>query len=242
MAGHSHWTQIKRQKGSADAKKGSLFTKLARALIVAARDGGGDPDQNEKLRLAIERARVANMPKDSIDRAIKRGTGELADGESIEEVMYEGFGPGGAAVLVQTMTNNRNRTTAELRNIFNKYGGSLGTQNSVNWMFKTQGQIISILPNQNAKDSVMLAAIDAGAEDVEVVGDNLIATTDPKKVSVVAQALATAGLTIKETTIEPVPATPFPIDAEHLQRLTDFFGDLEELEDVNNFFTNAQSN
>lgn len=241
MAGHSHWTQIKRQKGSADAKKATLFTKLARALIIAARNGGGLPENNERLQLAIERARAANMPNANIERAIKRGTGELQDGEIIEEALYEGFGPGGAAILVQTMTNNRNRTTADLRNVFNKHGGSLGTQNSVNWMFKTRGVITVAAPDAAAKEMITMHAIDAGAEDVEEAPDEMAVFTDPKQLRQVAEALTSAGIIVKETIIEPVPTTAATVTPEQMQTLEALFNDLEELEDVNNYFTNAQS-
>lgn len=239
MSGHSHWTQIKRQKGAADAKRGTLFTKLARAVTVAAHQGGGQPETNERLRLAIERARAANMPLASLERAIRRGTGELdTEGEHIKEVLYEGYGPGGAAVLVQTMTNNRNRTAAELRRLFSKYGGSLGGANSVNWMFTSRG-VITIAPTAD-REKAVLAAIDAGARDVEEDGEITI-YTEPKQLTAVTNALQQAGVPVSETTIEPVPTNATTLDQPTTKQLERFFGELQELEDVNNFFTNAQT-
>src|SRR3954471_13761029 len=163
MSGHSKWSQIKRQKGVTDAKRGQLFTKLGRELVVSARAGGGDPEGNARLRMAVQRAREANMPMDTIERAIKRGAG-ASDSAALEEILYEGYGPNGAAIMIEAMTDNRNRTVAEIRNVFKSGGGSLGNAGCVAYLFDTRG-IISVEPNGDDPDDVALKAIDAGADD-----------------------------------------------------------------------------
>src|SRR5688500_3682696 len=169
MSGHSKWSSIKHKKGAKDAKRGKLFTKLARAITVAARDGGGDPDANPTLGLAVQKARDASMPKDNIQRAIDRGTGEGADAAAIESVVYEGYGPGGAAILVETLTDNRNRTGSEVRHAFEKHGGSLGEPGSVSWQFEKRGVIL--VDGERYGEEDVMPAIDAGAEDVAEDGD-----------------------------------------------------------------------
>src|ERR1051325_4257981 len=169
MSGHSKWSQIKRQKGVADVKRGQIFTKLGREIAVAARTGGANPDMNARLRLAIERARLANMPLDTIDRAVKRAAG-AADGASLDEIMYEGYGPGGAALLVEVLTDNRNRAVAEVRSVFTRAGGSLGEAGCVAWMFD-QFAVLTLEADGADADEISLQAIDAGAEDVRVDGD-----------------------------------------------------------------------
>ena len=169
MSGHSKWAQIKRQKGAADAKRGQLFTKLGRELSVAAREGGGDPDGNPRLRLAVQRARESNMPMDNIERAIKKGS-ERGEGAGLEEIVYEGYGPGGAAVMVEALTDNRNRAAAEIRNLFTRAGGSLGESGCVAWLFDQRGVVTVEVDGKVDPDQVALEAIDGGAEDVQVDG------------------------------------------------------------------------
>src|SRR5918912_2450941 len=188
VSGHSKWSQIKRQKGAADAKRGQLFTKLGREISVAARDGGGpDPEANARLRLAVQRAREANMPMDTIDRAIKRGAGG-GDAAALEEVVYEGYGPNGAAILIEAMTDNRNRTVAEIRNVFTRGGGSLGNARCVAWLFDSRG-VISVEPDGADPDDVALKAIDAGADDFRVDDDGIEIYTDPTQLDSVRAAL-----------------------------------------------------
>jgi YebC/PmpR family DNA-binding regulatory protein len=168
MSGHSKWAQIKRKKGVADVKKGAMFTRLGREIAIAAREGGGDPDSNFALRLAVDKARANNMPKDNIERAIKRGTGELSEGGQLEDVMYEGYGPGGAALLVQLLTDNRNRAASDIRHIFTRGGGNLAAANAVAWLFEKKG-VITIENVKNAEE-LELRLIDAGADDLKVDG------------------------------------------------------------------------
>ena len=177
MSGHSKWSSIKHRKGAADAKRGKLFTKLARAITVAAREGGGDPDANPALATAVQKARDNSMPKDNIERAIERGTGEGADAETIERVVFEGYGPGGAAILVEALTDNRNRTSAEVRHAFTKHGGNLGEPGSVAYIFEKRGVVV--LDGDRYGEDDVLAAIDAGADDVEEDGDLLKVISDP---------------------------------------------------------------
>src|SRR5688572_16181450 len=202
MSGHSKWSSIKHKKGAADAKRGKLFTKLARAITVAARDGGGNPDNNPALGLAVQKARDASMPKDNIQRAIDRGTGEGADAAAIESVSYEGYGPGGAAIIVEALTDNRNRTGAEVRHAFEKHGGSLGEPNSVAWQFERRGVIL--VDGQRYSEDDLMAAIDAGAEDVAEDGDLLKVLAPAASLAGVREALESAGVEIEaaELTME----------------------------------------
>src|SRR5262245_40796741 len=194
MAGHSHSANIKHKKALLDNKRGKVWTKCSKAITVAARIGGGDPDSNPRLRLAVDDARSANMPKDTIERAIKKGTGELEDAQQIEEVLYEGYGPGGVAVLAEIMTDNRNRTAPEIRKIFDVCDGKLAGANAVAWMFDRKG-IFVIPPDQVNEDRLMEIALEAGADDVKTVGDRFELTCDPAQWANVSAALAAAGLT-----------------------------------------------
>ncbi|HEY4779600.1 MAG TPA: YebC/PmpR family DNA-binding transcriptional regulator, partial [Solirubrobacterales bacterium] len=187
MSGHSKWSSIKHKKGAADAKRGKLFSKLARAIIVAARDGGGDPDNNPTLATAIQKAREASMPKENIQRAIDRGTGAGADGAAIERILYEGYGPGGVAILVEALSDNRNRASAEIRFAFSSHGGSLGEPGSVAWIFEKKGAVV-VDGGRYGEDDVIVA-IDAGAEDVREDGDQLRVLSDPADLSAVREAL-----------------------------------------------------
>jgi YebC/PmpR family DNA-binding regulatory protein len=237
MSGHSKWANIKHRKAAADAKKGKVFTRLIKEITVAARLGGGDPDTNPRLRLALEKAREANMTKDSVQNAIKRGAGQL-DGVSYEEARYEGYGPGGAAVLVDCLTDNRTRTVAEVRHAFTKNGGNLGSDGSVSYLFHHVGQFV-FAPG-TSEDRVMEAALDAGAEDVVKNDDGSIELTcAPADFHAVKAALDKAGLKaeLAEVTMKPTAESVLPRDeSARLQRLLEA---LENLDDVQNVYTTA---
>lgn len=241
MSGHSKWHSIRRSKGILDQKRGALFTKLAREITVAAREGNsGDPDMNFRLRLAVDKARQSNMPMDNIQRAIDRGLGKGAEA-SIDEIYYEGYAPGGVAIIVQAATDNRNRTAAEVRSTFTKGGGNLGESGSVSWMFENKGLITIEFPDGQTfdPDEVMLQAIDAGADDVEVDGNQVEIYTAFEDLNTVRTALQGAGLPI--TNVEPLmkPTTPFTPDSETtaMQALR-LMEKLEDLDDVQKVYSN----
>lgn len=235
MAGHSKWAQIKRQKAVADAKRGNLFTKLANAITVAAKQGGGDPDLNFKLRLAIERAKQANMPKDNIQRAIKRGTGEIGGGD-LEEIVYEGFGPDNIGVMLEVVTNNKNRIVSELKHIFSKFGGNLASNGSVAWMFDKKG-VIEVELKDPLSEETELDLIEAGAEDWEIDDGTMIVYTKPAELQSVSQNLNKLGLNIKSAELAYLPKeTKTPTDKEKWQK---FINALEENDDISNIYTNA---
>lgn len=237
MAGHSKWKQIKRSKGVADVKRGQVFTRLGREVSVAARAGGPDPEGNPRLRLAIDRARAENMPKDNIDRAIRKATGEGGEG-IIEEVVYEGYGPGGIAVLVQAMTDNRNRTASEVRNAFAKAGGSLGEAGSVAWQFETRG-VISIDANERDPDDLALLAIDSGAEDVQVDDGSVDIYTTPETLESVRKLLLDAGIAIESAEVSQVPKNTIELDASKARQALRLLDNLDELDDVQRVASNA---
>ena len=236
MSGHSKWSQIKRQKGVNDAKRGALFTKLTREIITAARQGGGDVDGNYRLRMAVDNARANSMPADNIKRAIERATGAGADAEQYEEITYEGFGPSNVAVIVATMTDNRNRTAGEVRSIFNKVGGSL---TPVAWQFEQKG-IINVPLNGSDPDEVSLAAIDAGAEDVSPPDAGaLVVTTQPADLEAVRRALADAGYEAESTKLSIEPTTKVELsDEKSAKQVLNFMERLEDLDDVQNVYAN----
>ena len=236
MSGHSKWSTIKRQKGANDAKRGALFTKLAREIITAARQGGGDTDANYRLRMAVEKARANSMPAENIRRAIERATGGGADAEQYEEVTYEGLGPANVAVMIAAMTDNRNRTASEIRSAFNKAGGSLST---VAWQFEQKG-VINIPLNGQDPDEVTLAAIDAGASDVgSPDGGSILVTTDPAELESVRSALAAAGFEADSAELSMEPTTTVPIGDEKTARaVLGFMERLEDLDDVQNVYAN----
>jgi YebC/PmpR family DNA-binding regulatory protein len=236
MSGHSKWSTIKRQKGANDAKRGALFTKLAREIITAARQGGGDTDANYRLRMAVEKARANSMPAENIRRAIERATGGGADAEQYEEVTYEGLGPANVAVMIAAMTDNRNRTASEIRSAFNKAGGSLST---VAWQFEQRG-LINIPLNGQDPDEVTLAAIDAGASDVGTPdGGSILVTTDPADLEAVRSALAAAGFEADSAELSMEPTTTVPIGDEKTARaVLGFMERLEDLDDVQNVYAN----
>jgi YebC/PmpR family DNA-binding regulatory protein len=236
MSGHSKWASIKHKKGAADAKRGKLFSKLARAIIVAARDGGGDVDGNPTLATAVQKAKDASMPKENIQRAIDRGTGASADAAAIEQVSFEGYGPGGAAILVDALTDNRNRTTADVRLAFTKHSGSLGEPGSVAWIFEKRGAI-SVDGSRYGEDD-LIAAIDAGAEDVREDGDDLRVLCSPGDLSAVREALEGAGVEIGSAEVTMEPKSTVEIGKGDARALLGLLDALEEHDDVNEVHAN----
>jgi YebC/PmpR family DNA-binding regulatory protein len=234
MSGHSKWSTIKRQKGVTDAKRGALFTKVAREISVAARPGGGDPDANYRLRLAIEKARSVNMPADNIKRTIDKATGG-GEAEQFEEIVYEGYGPGGVAVLVEAQTDNRNRTAAEVRSVFTKAGGQLAGSGAVAWQFEPRG-MISVARNGVDVDEVTLSAIDAGAEDVDTDDDEVIGIyTTPGELEAVRRALEAAGVAVESAEATMIPKQTVDLDsskARQAMRLVELLEDLDDVQQV----------
>lgn len=238
MSGHSKWAQIKRQKATTDARRGQMFTKLGREITVAARAGGGDPEANFRLRLAIQRAREANMPADNIDRAIKRATGG-SDAAALEEITYEGYGPGGAAVLIEAMTDNRNRAVSEIRNIFTRAGGSLGESGCVAWLFDPRG-IISVDAAGQDPDEVALQAIDAGAEDVKTEDGTVEVYTSPADLDEVRRALEQGHVKVVSAETSMVPKTTIELDSRTAEQVLRLMDKLEELDDVQRVYSNVE--
>jgi YebC/PmpR family DNA-binding regulatory protein len=235
MSGHSKWSSIKHKKGAADAKRGKLFSKLSRAIIVAAKEGGGDPANNLALANAIEKARSYSMPKDNIDRAIAKGTGEGADGAAFETVVYEGYAADGVAVLVEALTDNRNRTAADVRHAFSKHGGSLGTTGAVAWLFERRGVVV--VPGDGVdEDELTLAAAEGGAEDVAQDGDVFEVTAAPEDLAAVRQAIEAAGFAIDSSDVAMVPKTTVEVDdeatARKVMRLIDTLEDSDDVQEV----------
>jgi YebC/PmpR family DNA-binding regulatory protein len=230
MAGHSKWASIKHKKKAVDAKRGKLFTKLARAITVAARDGGGDPDGNPALANAVQKAKDARMPKDNIERAIAKGTGAGADAAAIEAVLYEGYGPGGVAVLVEALTDNRNRTGSEVRHAFSSHGGSLGEPGSVAWTFEKKGELV-VDASRFGEDDLM-PAIDAGAEDVSLDGDVWEVVTDPPGLTAVRSALEQAGVELESAELVMRPTARTPVEEEQAASLMRLLELLEDHDDV----------
>jgi len=238
VSGHSKWSSIKHKKGAADAKRGKLFSKLSRAIIVAAREGGPDPEANLALQNAVEKARTYSMPKDNIERAIARGSGAAGDGEAYETVTYEGYGPGGIAVYVDALTDNRNRTAADVRHIFSKSDGNLGEAGSVAWLFERKGVVL--VPGDGAdEDELILAAAEGGAEDVRREGSSYEVVCAPEDLTTVRQALEAAGNTIESAESTMLPKTTVEITDEGLARkVVRLMDALEENDDVQDVFTN----
>jgi YebC/PmpR family DNA-binding regulatory protein len=228
MSGHSKWSTIKRQKGANDAKRGALFTKVAREISVAARQGGGDPDANYRLRLAIEKARSVNMPADNIKRTIDKAVGG-GEGEQFEEIVYEGYGPGGVAILVEAATDNRNRTAAEVRSMFSKAGGQLAGSGAVAWQFEPKGLITA---NGSDADSIALAAIDAGASDVDTTADPIEIYTEPADLEAVRKALEAAGVEVDQAESAMIAKQTVELDATKARQALRLVELLEDLEDV----------
>jgi len=236
MAGHSKWAGIKHKKAIVDARRGKLFTKLARAITVAAKEGGGDPDGNPALALAIQKAKDASMPKENIERAIAKGTGAGTDAEALETVIYEGYGPGGVAMLVEAVTDNRNRTGAEIRHLFSKHGGNLGEPGSVAYLFDKTGTILVDAERYSEDD--LLPAIEAGAQDIAVDDDVYEVLTDPADVGTVRQALEEAGIEIQSSEIAQRPKSTVPLDEEGARKVLKLIEALEDNDDVDNVHAN----
>lgn len=237
MAGHNKWSKIKRKKAVNDAKRSAQFTKFIREITVAAREGGGDPEYNPRLRLAVDTAKAQSMPAENIERAIKKGTGDL-EGVSYEEVTYEGYGPGGVALFIECLTDNTNRSVADVRHLLGKYEGSLGTDGSVAWQFDRKGQIF-IDAGRYSEDSVFEAAIEAGAEDVERDGDEFIVTTDPTDFADVQAAIKEAGVEVSSAELTRVATNEVPVGGKDAEKLLKLLEDLDELDDVQKVHSNG---
>jgi YebC/PmpR family DNA-binding regulatory protein len=238
MSGHSKWASIKHKKGALDAKRGQLFTRIIREITVAAKMGGSDPDGNPRLRLAIQQAKDGNMPKDTMERAIKKGAGELP-GVSYEDVAYEGYGVGGVAVYVEASTDNKNRTAAEIRHIFMKYAGNLGEVGCVGWMFKRKGQIL--IPAEGlAEDSLMEVVLEVGAEDMQRAGDMFVIQTEWHEMMAVREALETKGIKVESAKLQMIPDTSVKVDEKKGETLLKLINALEENDDVNSVSANYE--
>jgi YebC/PmpR family DNA-binding regulatory protein len=235
VSGHSKWSTIKHKKGAADAKRGKLFSKLSRAIMVAAKEGGADPDSNLALQNAIEKARSYSMPKDNIERAIAKGAGEGTDGASFETVVYEGYGPEGVAVIVEALTDNRNRTAAEVRHLFSKHGGNLGATGAVAWQFERRG-VVLVAGDRVDEDELMLTAADAGADDVERDGETYVVSSTPEDLTRLREALEQAGYTLESVGLQMVPKTTVAIaeesTAKQVVRLVEGLEDNDDVQDV----------
>ena len=236
MSGHSKWATIRHKKGALDAKRGKIFTKLIKEITIAARMGGGDSSGNARLRTAIEAARAANMPQDNITRAIKKGTGEL-EGVNYEEVIYEGYGPGGTAILAECQTDNRNRTSSEIRHIFTRHNGNLGEVGCVNWMFHKKGEILIDAPGVS-EDDVITAALDAGAEDVKTEDKVFDVITRPNDLEKVKTALQKANIPISSAKVSMVPQTTVRLEDKDAEQMLRLMEALEDHDDVQNVYAN----
>ena len=238
MSGHSKWSSIKHKKGAADVKRGKLFSKLSRAIIVAAKEGGPDPGGNLALQNAVEKARSYSMPKDNIERAIARGSGEGADGSTFETVIYEGYGPEGVAVLVEALTDNRNRTASDVRFLFSKHGGNLGATGAVAWQFERRG-VVLVDANAVDEDELVLVAANAGADDVERDGSTYQVSSTPESLSAVRQAIESAGFAIESAGLSMVPKTTVEIADESVAKtVVRLVEGLEDNDDVQDVFAN----
>lgn len=237
MSGHSKWAQIKHKKAATDAKKSKIFSKLAAAITVAAREGGGDPDKNPKLRLAIEKARSFNMPSDNIERAIKRGTGIL-DGAQLEELLLEAYGPNGHALLITAITDNRNRTLAEIKHILNKYNGKLGTEGSVRWMFDLKGRIV--LETQNLTEEQELQLIEMGVDDIKKEDDNVVVYTEPDNLYNLQQKIKNIGINVLEASLDFIPKNIEKISDEEKNIYENLFEELDEQAEVKDIFSTIE--
>ncbi|HEX6557959.1 MAG TPA: YebC/PmpR family DNA-binding transcriptional regulator [Longimicrobiales bacterium] len=236
MAGHSKWAQIKRKKAVVDARRGAHFTRMVREITIAARNGGGDPNFNPRLRLAVDTAKAANMPAENIDRAIKKGTGEL-EGVDYQEITYEGYGPAGVAILLDCVTDNPNRTVAEVRHALSRNGGTLGTSGSVAWQFDKKGQVF-VDARRYDEETTMLAALEAGAEDLVAEGDSYTITTDPTSFHAVQDELRKQNIEIQSAEIAMIPKATVHVDGEDATRLLKLLDALEDLDDVQKVYSN----
>jgi YebC/PmpR family DNA-binding regulatory protein len=237
MSGHSKWSTIKRKKGAADAKRGALFGKLSKAITVAAREGGGDSEMNPALGMAVQKAKEANMPNDNIQRAIDKGTGASADAATIERITYEGYAPGGVAVMVEVLTDNRNRAASDVRYIFSKNGGKLGTSGSVSYLFERKG-VVLIPKNEVDEDDLMELALEAGAEDVEVSESDYRVVTAPEGFATVRESLKEAGIAFENAEITMQPHNSIDLDASTAKQTLRLIDSLEENDDVQEVYAN----
>lgn len=237
MAGHSHWASIKHKKGASDVKKGKAFSKIARMITVAARKGGGDPDMNPRLQLAIDKARAVNMPKDNIERAIQKGTGDSSGEAELHECLYEGYGPQGVALLVEILTDNKNRTAPEIRKIFDRYGGNLGEVGCVSWMFEKKGLIIVNAGNLD-EDELMMLVLDKGAEDMQRVGDAFQVTCCQADLALIKKALEAKNIKVESADISWLPKTNIDLDETAGRKILKLMDALEEHDDVQNVYSN----
>ena len=237
MAGHSHWAGIKHKKAVVDAKRGKVFGKLSKAIIVAARHGGGDPAANLSLRYAIDKAKAANMPRDTIERAVRKGTGEL-DGEDISELTYEGYAPGGAGILIQAVTDNPNRTAPEVRSILEKRGGSLGKQGSVAWNFEKKA-LLTVKARGVDEEELMETALDAGAEDIAREGEAFAVTGPPDAFGALTEALEEAGIAPETKDVTFLPKSTVPLTADDARKVVEIIAALEDHDDVQSAITNG---
>jgi YebC/PmpR family DNA-binding regulatory protein len=236
MSGHSKWASIKHKKAVVDQRRGAQFTKLARAITVAAREGGGDVDGNPALSLAVQKARDASMPKDNIERAIAKGTGEGTDADALETVLYEGYGPGGVALLIEAVTDNRNRTGADVRHVLGKHGGTLGEPGSVSYLFDKKGVVVVDAGNYDEDD--LMVAIDAGAEDITMDDDVYEVVAEPGDLTAVRTALDEAGIAIESAEVAQLPKSRVPVEEEQAGKLLRLIESLEELDDVGSVHAN----
>lgn len=239
MSGHSKWATIKRKKAATDAKRGKIFTTIIKEITIAAREGGGDVDSNPRLRQAVSNAKSANMPSDNITRAIKKGTGELP-GVTYEEVSYEGYGPAGVAIFMECLTDNKQRTVAEIRHLISKYGGNLGENGSVSWMFDKKGQI-TLKANEHEEDVVFEAALEAGAEDFEAADNVFIVSTDSSEIMSVRDALDSQGYEIESANIDMVPKNLHNVESDKEQSVITLLEALEDHDDIKAVYTNFDS-
>lgn len=239
MSGHSKWSTIKRKKGAADARRGQLFTKIGRELAIAAREGGPDPEANVRLRLIIDKAKAANMPKDNIERAIRRGAGLDKDAAALEEVTYEGYGPNGIAVLVEVLTDNRNRAVADVRRAFNRHGGNLGEAGCVAWLFDTKGYI-AIEASEVDPNVVFDLAVEAGAEDVNIGEEWVEIYTDPAELHIVRDALLARNVPVESAELSKIPKTTMALDQKGTLSTMNLIDALEEMDDVQQVYSNLE--
>lgn len=237
MSGHSKWSTIKRKKGAVDAKRGKIFTKIIKEITLAARIGGGDPEGNARLRQAVIAAKTENMPKDNIEKAIKKGTGEIAGASAYEEITYEGYGPGGVAVLVEVMTDNKNRTVSEIRHTFSKHGGNLGENGCVSWMFAKKGNIVFDKKN-TSEDTLMEIAVEAGADDVVELETEYEVRTDPASFETVKSALDRAGFKPLYAEVSMIPQTTVRLDEHKAAQMLKLMEKMEDNDDVQHVYAN----
>jgi YebC/PmpR family DNA-binding regulatory protein len=239
MSGHSKWSTIKRKKGAADAKRGAIFTRIAKEIAIAAREGGGDPDTNFSLRLAIDKAKSSNMPKDNIERAIKRGTGESKDGVALEEVMYEGYAPHGVALMIETVTDNRNRAVADIRHVLTRFGGSMGETGSVAWQF-TRASYFEFSSEGFDEDDIFMFAIEGGADDVSFDDGETEIVGPVEAYKTVGDQLRMAGIQVEDAGLRMVPNQELELGVEDTLKVMKVIEALEELDDVQNVYSNLQ--